>query len=482
MTDWLRASGDARPIHAPADGTEVGVLPVATVADVNEAVEAARLALEGWRRTAPHARATVLRRGAERLRANVDELARLHAQESGKVIVQARKEVLGAAELLEANAFIGRFAEGVVAPTGGVPGYERDLTWIERVPLGVVVCVIPFNFPVELTVEKAGAALAAGNVAIVKPPPQNPLATARTVEILVEAGLPAGVLQLVPGGADVGAALSAAPGVNAVSLTGSVAAGVSVAAATAQQLRPLHLELGGNGASVVLEDADLAHVVVETIRGRTLMNGQACAATKRLVVERSRASELTERLDEALGALRMGDPLDEASELGPLIDASAAARVAGQVGRALDQGAVLVRGSREVRDAWFAPSLLAEVPAAADVARDDEIFGPVATVIPVGDDDEAVQVVNASTLGLTAAVFSADLPRAIAVAQRLEVGGVVINGTNNYRPPVVPFGGVGMAGHGREGLGYSYEELTRRRFIALRGARPPAASIGDADA
>jgi acyl-CoA reductase-like NAD-dependent aldehyde dehydrogenase len=478
---WLQASGGARPIRAPADGTEVGRLPTATDSDVTAAVEAARRALEAWRTAAPHARAAVLRRGAERLRSRVGELAPLHAQESGKVLVQARKEVLGAAELLEANAFLGRYTEGVVAPTGGVPGFERDLTWIERVPLGVIVCVIPFNFPVELTIEKAGAALASGNVAIVKPPPRNPLATARTVEILVEAGLPEGVLQLVPGGADVGAALCSAPGVDAVSLTGSVGAGIAVATATAQQLRPLHLELGGNGASVVLPDADLSHVVAEAIRGRTLMNGQACAATKRVVVERSLASELTERLDEALGNVRMGDPLDESSELGPLIDASAAARVATQVDRALEQGATLVRGSTEVRDAWFAPSLLAEVPADADVARDDEIFGPVATVIPVAGDDEAVRVVNSSKLGLTAAVFSADLPRAIAVAQRLEVGGVVVNGTNNYRPPVVPFGGVGMAGHGREGLGYSYEELTRTRFIALRGVRPPATSIEDSD-
>jgi len=481
VTVWLRASGAPHAVRAPADRAEVGELPNATMDDVKQAVAAARDALDGWRRGAPHARAAILRRGAEGLRAHLSELASLHARESGKVITQARKEVLGAADLLEANASLGRFAKGEVAPTGAVPGFERDLTWVERVPLGIIVCIIPFNFPVELTIEKAGAALAAGNVAIVKPPPQNPLATARTVEILVEAGLPEAVLQVVPGGADVGSALCTAPGVDAVSLTGSVGAGLAVAAATAQLLRPLHLELGGNGASIVLGDADLQHVVLETIRGRTLMNGQACAATKRLVVERSRARDLTERLDEALGAVRMGDPLDEASELGPLIDRSAAARVADQVRRAREQGASLVRGSWKVDDAWFPPALLADVPIDADVARDDEIFGPVATVIPVAGDDEAVRVVNASSLGLTAAVFSADLPRAISIAERLQVGGVVINGTNNYRPPVVPFGGVGMAGYGREGLGYSYEELTRTRFIALRGVRPATAPIGDAD-
>ena len=195
------------------------------------------------------------------------------------------------------------------------------------------------------------------------------------------------------------------------------------------------------------------------------------------------AEDLTGRLETALGALEVGDPLDERSQVGPLIDAVAAARVAAQVGNAVGQGGRRVLGSEAARNAWFDPTLLTDVPTEADVARDDEIFGPVATVIPVSSDEEAVRVVNSSTMGLTAAVFSADIPRAIALAERLEVGGIVINGTNNYRPPVVPFGGVGMAGSGREGLGYTFEELTRTRFIALRGIRPAGAPIGgDGDA
>ena len=364
-----------------------------------------------------------------------------------------------------------------MAPTGALPGGERDLTIVERVPLGVVVCVIPFNFPVELAIEKAGAALAAGNTVVLKPPPQNPLATMETARALIDAGLPDGVLTVLPGGREVSAALCAAPGVDAVSLTGSVGAGLDVAEATARLLRPLHLELGGNGAAVVLEDADLDLVVAETLRGRMLMNGQACAATKRLVLSRRIADEVVSRLDSALGSVRVGDPAEEASEVGPLIDAPSASRVAGQVANAMAQGARLVRGSESARGAWYVPTLLAEVPAEADVAADDEVFGPVVTTIPFDGDREAVGIVNASRLGLTAAVFSADLERALAVAERLEVGGVVVNGTNNYRPPIVPFGGVGLAGTGREGIGYTYEELTRTRFIAIRGVRPAAVSL-----
>ena len=477
----LIASGPERTIHSPANAAAVGSVHESTVDDVSTAVADARRALDAWRRAAPHARAAILAHAAALLRDRADEIGHLHARESGKVITQARREVIGAAALLEENAHIGRFDAGYLAPTGALPGGERDLTIVERVPLGVIVCVIPFNFPVELTIEKAGAALAAGNTVVLKPPPQNPLATIATAQALVDAGLPNGALTVLPGGREVSAALCEAPGVDAVSLTGSVGAGIAVARATAHLLRPLHLELGGNGAAVVMDDADLDLVVSETLRGRMLMNGQACAATKRLVVHRSVADEVVERLDAALSSVRVGDPTDEASDVGPLIDAASAGRVAAQVANAVAQGGTLARGETSTADAWFPPALLAAVPAGADVAADDEIFGPVVTTIPFDDDDESVRIVNSSQLALTAAVFSADIGRAMAAAEQLQVGGVVVNGTNNYRPPVVPFGGVGLAGTGREGIGYTYEDLTRTRFIAIKGIRPGAAPVDGAD-
>ncbi|MFN7148779.1 MAG: aldehyde dehydrogenase family protein [Microthrixaceae bacterium] len=476
----MPVAGRVVQVLAPADLSVVGEVRLAEVAHVDAAVGRARQALADWARSTPHDRWRVLVDAADALAAAANELGLLHARESGKVLTQARREVAGAASLVRANAELARYDGGELAPTGALPGGERDLTWVERVPLGVVACVIPFNFPVELTMEKAAAAIAAGNVAIVKPPPQNPLATIEACRLLGSV-LPDGVLQVLPGGTDVSAALCAADGVDAVSLTGSVGAGVAVATATAPRLRPLHLELGGNGASVVLADAELDHVVAETLRGRLLMNGQACAATKRLVVHDDVVDDLVERLDAALAQVRVGDPTDPTSELGPLIDAPSATRVAGQVDHAVAQGATRVRGPERADGAWFAPTLLAGVPTDADVAVDDEIFGPVVSVVPVHDQDQAVRVVNQSSLGLTAAVFSADLPRAVALAQQLEVGGVVVNGTNNYRPPVVPFGGVGMAGSGREGLGWTMQELTRTRFIAVRGLRPPGVPICGTD-
>lgn len=465
----------ARTIHAAGSDSELGQIRSLSLEGVDDVVARAVTARSTWSAAAPHARAAALNAGADALDPLVDELATLHARESGKIAPQARGELLGSISLLRRNAEEGKMAAGELAPTASLPGGERDITLVERVPLGVVVAVIPFNFPVELTMEKAAAALAAGNVVIVKLPPQNPLTTVRVVQT-VAAHLPPGVLQVVDAGTEVSSALCSHRDVAAVSLTGSVGAGLAVAASTAPLLRPLHLELGGNGAAIVRPDADLDHVVNQTLLGRLLMNGQACAATKRVIAHRSIAAELTERLVAALSDIEPTDPLAEGARLGPLIDATAAARVEHQVQRALGEGARRALGGPP-DGAWFAPTVLADVPHEAAVLHDDEIFGPVVPVVAVDSDEEALALANATSLRLTAAVFSADWPTAIAMAGRLDFGGVVVNGTNNYRPPIVPFGGVDLAGTGREGLGWTYGELTRTRFIALRGIRPAAPDL-----
>ncbi|MEQ6901292.1 aldehyde dehydrogenase family protein [Nocardioides sp. YIM 152588] len=470
MTSPATSPAGTRTIAAPGVGGDLGTIEAADLSRVPELLGRARRALPDWRAAAPWQRAALLVAAADELATRVDELATLHARESGKILPQAHHEVLGAINLLRRNAELGRTAAGELAPTGSLPGGERDLTIVERVPLGVVVAVIPFNFPVELTMEKAAAALATGNTAIVKLPPQNPLTTAAVLAVL-ERHLPAGVLQQVYADAEVSAALCSADGVDAVSLTGSVGAGVAVARATAHLLRPLHLELGGNGAAIVRPDADLDLVVSETLRGRLLMNGQACAATKRVIAHRSVAGELTERLVAAFGEVTPADPLADGARLGPLIDDRAAARVEAQVRAAVAAGARRALGSAP-DGAWFAPTVLADVPAHAAVLHDDEIFGPVVPVAVVDSDAEATALANATSLRLTAAVFSSDVTTALGIAGDLDFGGVVVNGTNNYRPPIVPFGGVGLAGAGREGLGWTLDELTRTRFIALRGVRP----------
>lgn len=456
-------------ITAIATSEVLGEIAETAAEEVPGLVQRSAAAGAEWARLAPHLRADALSAGAQNLTGQAEVLGRLHAAESGKVLSQAVGELHGAAGLIARNAELCRYQAGEVAPTGAVPRTADDLTIVERVPLGVVVAVIPFNFPVELAMEKAAAALAAGNSVIVKLPPQNPLATKAAVEVLA-AQLPDGLLQTVYGSNDMAQALCSDAGVAAVSLTGSVGAGIAVAQATAAQLRPLHLELGGNGAAIVLPDADLDLVVAQTLSGRLLMNGQACAATKRIIAHRDIAAELTERLATALRRISPVDPVLADAQLGPLIDARAAARVADQVQATVAAGARAVLGG--VADGpWFAPSLLAEVAPTAAILHDDEVFGPVFPVVSVDSAASAVNLANDTSLRLTAAVFSADWQAGLTLAQQLDFGGVVVNGTNNYRPPVVPFGGVGLAGAGREGLGYTIDELSRTRFIALRGFR-----------
>lgn len=454
------------------EGTELlGEVELTDPAEVAGVVEKAVAARRQWAGLPVAERAAMLDRAADLLEPELESLGRLLSLESGKPISQAEFEVGGGVHFLRGNAIEGRRLVGRVLPTEGNFGTEFDLAYTRREPLGVVAAILPFNFPVELFVEKCAAALVGGNTVVVKPPLEDPLVVERFREALIEAGVPAEAIAAVRGDADVGAALAQAPGINAISLTGSTAAGIAVARSTVERLPFLHLELGGNNACLVLDDADLDLVAGEILKGRTLMNGQACSASKRVIVHRSLHDDLATRMAEIVAAQKVGPAPEEATTIGPLIHEGAAARVAAQVANARDQGAEIAAGSGESDGAYFAPTLLAGVPHTADVAIDDEIFGPVFNLIPVDSEAEALAVANSSSFGLMGSVFSADPQRALGVAEELESGGVVINGTDNYRPPVIPFGGVKLSGRGREGIGYTLEEMTREKPIIFRRFR-----------
>lgn len=456
-------------IFAPATHRRIGSVAAASSAEVAAAIGRARDAQPAWARRTAGERADIIDRAARNLEERAAEWSLLLAEESGKVIAQAQFELKFSAALARANAAHLRGLKGELLPTALLDATANDVAWVRRVPLGVVAAVLPFNFPVELFVEKAAAALAIGNAVVVKPPEQDPLAVVAAIGAFHAAGVPADVLACVNGGREVGAALCADPRLAAVSLTGSTRAGLAVAAAPV--LRKLHLELGGNDAAILCRDCDLDLAVPDLIFGRTLMNGQACASNKRILVHRDLAEELVGRLAAAAGALRVGDPLDPASQVGPLISAAAATGVAAQVARAVGQGAQLAFGTGQADGAFFGPCVLHRVPREADVAVDDEIFGPVLTCIPFSGEDEAVAIANQSSYGLSGCVFSRDWARAMAIADRMESGGVVVNGTGNYRPSFVPFGGMKQSGLGREGLGYTMEELSQAKYTVLRRFR-----------
>ncbi len=318
----------------PPDSTEIlGRVEIATPESVQAAVDRARAAQRSWGRLPVAERAAALERAAEILEQEADGLADLLSAESGKPIGQAKFEIGGSISLLRGNAIEGRRIAGRVLPTEGNPGTEDDLAVTRREPLGVVAAILPFNFPVELFVEKCAAALVAGNGVVAKPPLEAPLAIERFRQALIGGGVPAEAIASVHGDAGVGAALAAADGVAAVSLTGSTSAGIAVAKAAAPTLRRLHLELGGNNACLVLADADIDLVAAEAVRGRLMMNGQACSATKRLIVHPSLHDELARRLVEAIDAEVVGPRPRRVDHVGPLISETAAARVASQVSR-----------------------------------------------------------------------------------------------------------------------------------------------------
>jgi acyl-CoA reductase-like NAD-dependent aldehyde dehydrogenase len=468
---------ETRRILAPATGRALGALVYSTPSVVEEKIAKAVAAQPAWAARRTGERAEILDRAGAHIDARAAEWARLLAEESGKVLTQAQFELKFAASLTRGNAERLRAMGGELLPTGALESTLDDVAWVRRVPLGVIAAVLPFNFPVELFVEKATAALAMGNAVVVKPPEQDPLTVLAVREAFVEAGVPAEVLAVVPGGRETGAALCANARLAAVSLTGSTRAGRAVA--SVPLLRKLHLELGGNDAAIVCRDADLELATRELVFGRTLMNGQACASNKRIIVQRSIAGELTKRLSVAVAAMNVGDPLDADSTMGPLISAEAAERVGQQVARAVEQGGKPVQGSGRPRGAFFDPCVIVDVPRAADVAIDDEIFGPVFACIPFDTEEEAISIANQSSFGLSGCVFSSDWARALQISDKLACGGAVVNGTGNYRPFIVPFGGVKQSGLGREGLGFTLEEMSQPRYTVLRRIRS-ASTTGNA--
>jgi acyl-CoA reductase-like NAD-dependent aldehyde dehydrogenase len=473
---WCDASdGATLAVRNPGTGALIDHVPDATPEDVARAVEAAQAGRQAMRDMPAHERAAILIRAAARLDDEREELARLLAEENGKPVRQTRGELDAAARILRGFGEEAKRLFGRQVPMDAVPGAERHVAMVVRQPVGVVAAIVPFNYPVELYAHKVGAGLGAGNAVIGKPPSDCPLTLLRLAQILEACGLPPGAHQVLTGsGARIGPLLAASPGVQMVTLTGSVATGVELATIAARHMKPFHAELGGNDASIVCADADLELAARAIILGRLARgNGQICCSVKRVLVDRRVVDAFTQELAAQTAGLVVADQLREDSDVGPLISEAAAVEVLARVEEAVAAGATLVAGgSRE--GAFVAPTILVDVPPQERLFC-EETFGPVVPVVTFDAIDEAIEIANDSPYGLQAAVFTRDLATAMNVAMRLEAGGVIVNWGSAVRSENLPFGGLKMSGHGRESIHDTMLSMTEQKAILFHDVLAPGA-------
>ena len=457
---WVAPAGDGTlPVENPATEEIIGAVPEGSAADVDAAVAAARAAFDGWAQMPMAERGAVLDRLHAALAARTDEIVRTVGLELGAPLKIAKAVQAG----LPLTVLRG-YADLALNPARTFS--EGDIignSLVVHEPVGVVGAITPWNYPLHQVVAKVAAALAAGCTVVLKPSELTPLVAYLLMDAADDAGLPPGVLNLVVGtGPVVGAALAGHPDVDMVSFTGSTATGRAVAHAAADRIAKVALELGGKSANVILDDADLTSAVKVGVANAFLNSGQTCTAWTRMLVQESRYAEAVDLAAAGAAGYRTGDPFDPATRLGPLVSAAQRDRVRGFVERA---DARLVAGGLDApvpdRGYFLAGTVFADVPPDSELAQ-EEIFGPVLSIIPFRDDDEAVAIANHSRYGLAGAVWGSE-ERAVAVARRMRTGAVDVNGAAFN--PIAPFGGYKQSGVGRELGAYGLAEFQQVKAI-----------------
>ncbi|GAA1358978.1 aldehyde dehydrogenase family protein [Catellatospora chokoriensis] len=454
----VAGSGETIPVTNPATGEIVAQAPAGTSAHVDLAVAAARAAFPGWAATDPAERAAVVRRIAEGLQARAEEIAVTITAEMGSPITMSRTAQIGF-PVAVANSFAALAA---------------DYAWTEQVgnslvvrePIGVVGAITPWNFPLQQIMSKLAPALVAGDTMVFKPSEVAPLTARILAEVTADAGLPAGVFNVVYGSGEVvGEAISAHPDIDMISFTGSTRAGRRISAVAAQTVKRVALELGGKGANVILDDADLAKAVEKGLMMVFTNSGQVCGAWPRMLVPAARHDEIVELAVAAAAQYTVGDPTDEATRLGPLASEEQRRKVDGYIERGIADGAKLVFGGpgrpEGLAGAYARPTIFAGVDPDSAIAQ-EEIFGPVLTIIPYTDEDHAVAIANSTMYGLTSGVFG-EPEHALAVARRLRAGQVDVNGAPWNA--LAPFGGYRQSGNGREFGHFGLDEYLETKSV-----------------
>jgi aldehyde dehydrogenase (NAD+)/betaine-aldehyde dehydrogenase len=465
--EWTAgAAGKTFETLDPATGAVLATAVEASPADVDAAVEAATRAFAdpAWRDMTPSARGRLLWRIADLVEEHADELGELESRDQGQSVAFARSSARKSADMLRYYAGWCTKITGVTSPVS-VPGM---LHYTRREPVGVCALITPWNFPLSIAVWKLAPALAAGNTVILKPAEQTPLTTVRLAELCAEAGVPAGVVNCLTGGPDVGRALVAHAGVDKVSFTGSTEVGREIVRASAGNLKRVSLELGGKAPSIVLKDADIDAAVTGNLLGGLVNSGQACAAYSRFYVDSSRADEFVDKLGARMSSLVLGPGMSPDTQLGPLVSAEHRDRVEGFVRGGVEQGAqVVVGGKRPGGDLgagfFFEPTLFVGVEQSMHIAR-EEIFGPVLPVITYDDPEELVVRANDTQYGLVACVWTRDVALGQRLAAQIRAGEVYIN-TLPILDPAAPWGGFKASGWGREMTGEALDAYTETKGV-----------------
>ncbi|MCX4553548.1 aldehyde dehydrogenase family protein [Streptomyces sp. NBC_01387] len=462
-----KLSGDESPVIEPATGETLATVVLATAEDVAPAAEAAHLAQGAWARTPHFLRAAVLRKAGDLFTAHAEELSEWLVRESGSIPGKAAFELhVAAQECYEAAALASR-------PTGQVlPSEEPRLSYTRRVPVGVVGVIAPFNAPLILSIRSVAPALATGNAVLLKPDPRTAVCGGISLgAVFAEAGVPEGLLQILPGGAEAGQALIADPRVPVISFTGSTAAGRAVGAAAGRLLKRVHLELGGNSALVVLEDADIEAAVAQASWGSFFHQGQICMTTGRHLVHASLYEEYVERLAARAESLAVGDPYREQVHLGPVIDRAQLGKIHELVRASTARGAELAAGGTH-QDLFYRPTVLAGADDHTP-AYTEEVFGPVAPVRSFATLDEAASLAAAGPYGLSLSVITRDTALGLELAERIPTGIAHINDQTVNDEAVAPFGGVAASGTGaRFGGEANLDAFTELRWTTVRREPP----------